>query len=617
MVYGYAGKILRVDLSSGKIRDEPLDMEWAKKLIGGAGYAAKILFEEVGPGVDPLSPENRLIFMTTPAIGSGFPCGNKMQVVSRSPLTGIWGDATFSPRFALELKKAGYDGIVVQGKSDKPVYLWISDGKAEIRDASKLWGKETFETVELIRKELGDENIRVAAIGPSGEMQLKLACIMSDDGRAAGRCGLGAVMGSKKLKAVAARGNGKIEVADPEKIRALSAEAIKISMEKTQGLRNFGTAAGVLTFEEMGNLPIRNFTRGRFPGAANISGQRMAETILIRREACFTCPIACGRYVEVKEGPYKMKGFGPEYETIAMLGSSCWIDNLEAIAKANDICNRYGMDTISVGGTIAFAMECYEKGLITKADTGGLELTWGNHEAMVKLVEQMCKKEGFGAVLCDGSRIAAQRIGKGAEKYAMQVKGLEIPAHNPYRFKTMGLNYATGNRGACHNRGSPAYPARGILSPEIGLGEKYDGLSPVGGGRITKIHQDACALVDSFGMCKFMQFFGGLNLNMMTELYNAITGSNATLQELMKAGERIWNLQRAFSVRMGLTKKDDRLPERFLKEPPPDGAIAGQVVELDQMLEEYYRERKLDANGRPSEEKLRELGLDFVIKALY
>lgn len=617
MVYGYSGKILRVNLSTSNIKEEPLDMEWIKKLLGGCGYAAKILFEEVGPEVDPLSPENRLIIMTGPLIGSGFMCGNKIQAVARSPLTGFWGDAVFSPRFGLELKKAGYDGIVIQGASEKPIYLLIKDGEVEIKDASGVWGKDNYGTFDSIKKEIGDGNVRIISIGPSGEKQLRMACIESDDGRAAGRTGMGAVMGSKNLKAIAARGSGKIEMADREKIKALSAEAIKIALPKTEGLKINGTAGGVVSFEEMGNLPVKNFTGGKFPEAPNVSGQRMTETILIRKEPCYTCPIACGRYIEVKEGPYKVKGFGPEYETIGMMGPDCLNDNLESIAKANDLCFRYGMDTISVGATVAFAMECYEHGLITKNDTGGLELSWGNHEAFVKLVEQMCKKEGFGAILSDGTKIAAERIGKGSEQYAMHVKGLELPAHNPFRFKSLGLNYATGNRGACHNRGSPSYPARGVTSPEIDLPDKYDPFTPDGKGSATKIHQDACALVDSVGQCKFPQFFGGLNLNMLTDLYNAVTGSNATLQDMMKAGERIWNLERAFSVKMGLTKKDDKLPDRFIKESPPDGAVAGQVVELDQMLEDYYKERKLNDNGRPSKEKLEELGLGFVIEKLY
>jgi aldehyde:ferredoxin oxidoreductase len=618
MAYGYAGRILRIDLSQQETKDEPLDMEWMRKLLGGRGYAAKILFEEVGPKVDPLSGENRLIIMTTPLVGSGFICGNKIQVVARSPLTGIWGDATFSPRFGLELKKAGYDGIVVQGASIEPVYVWIKDGKTEIRNASGLWGKDSYETFESIKKELGDENARIVGIGPSGEKQLKLACIVSDDGRAAGRGGMGAVMGSKKLKAISARGTGKTEFADKDKIVALSTEAIKTVLPRTQSLRKFGTSGAVAAFEEIGNLPVRNWTRQKFLGASNVSGQRMSETILTRSEGCHACPIACGRYVEVREGPYKTKGFGPEYETIAMLGPSCGVDNLEAVAKANDLCFRYGMDTISVGGTVAFAMECFEHGLITE-DTVGLELAWGNHEALVKLTEQICRKESFGAVLCDGSEIAAERIGKGSKKYAMQVKGMELPAHNPYRFKCMGLNYATSNRGADHNRGSPAYVARGFTNPEIGpeIGEKYDGFSPIGMGKATKTHQDACAVVDCVGICKFAQFQGGLDFNMLTDVYNALTGSHVTLRDLMNAGERIWNLERAFNVRMGVTKNNDRLPERFLKESPLDGPQAGQVVELDQMLEEYYAERKLDEIGKPSREKLAQLGLDFVIEKLY
>jgi aldehyde:ferredoxin oxidoreductase len=612
MIGGYTGKLLRVDLSEFKITEEKMDLSRARDLIGGVGFAAKIMLQEVNPYVKPFDPDNRLIFMTGVLTGTTVPGGNKSVFVARSPLTNIWGDAIFSGMCGIELKRAGYDGIIIQGKAEKPVYLRVFDGGAELRDAGKLWGMDTFESCNAIKSELNLKEVRVASIGPAGERLVKLACIMSDDGRAAGRCGLGAVMGSKNLKAIVIKGSGKIEIADKDKLVELRKEVLKRVNEK-QPLQ-FGTAGSVVPFEEMGNLPIKNWTRGRFPSASRISGQTIAQTILKDRKTCFGCPVACGRYVEIKEGPYApLEGYGPEYETIAMLGSLCMNDHLESIAKANDICNRLGIDTISVGAAIAFAMECYEKGIITRDNTGGIDLSWGNHKAIVKMCELIGRKEGFGTILGEGVKAAAEKIGKGSDRFALHVKGLEIPAHNPYRFKEMGLAYAVSNRGACHNRGSPAYVSRGILIPELGFDTKTDGFTIDGKGRLTKIHQDVCLMLDALGMCKFVVFFGGLGISILADFYTAVTGLKIEPDDLVKTGERIWLLQRVFNIRMGITRKDDTLPERFLKEPILEGPAKGQVVNLEPMLEEYYELRGLDEEGKPKEQKLKELGLDFAI----
>jgi len=615
MTGGFSGKILEVDLSSGRIKEEPMDFSLARNILGCLGIASKIMLERVDIRVDPLSPANKLIFATGILTGSTAPAANKSIVISKSPLTNIWGESIFSANSGIELKRAGYDMVLVDGRAENPVYIWIHEGGVEIRDAGGIWGLDTFTACEAIKKDLGEKKAAVVSIGPAGERLVKLAAIISDNGRAAGRCGLGAVMGSKNLKAIAVAGSGEINVADPRGLEELREEIIGVVKESMKAFTDYGTARGVVAFEEMGNLPIKNWTKGRFPGAEKISGMRMAETILVGRKSCFACPVACGRYVRISDGPYApLEGYGPEYETIAALGSLCMNDNLEAIAKANDLCNRYGLDTISVGATIAFAMECYEKGLITKEDTGGIELNWGDPSAIIRTVELIGRQEGFGKILGEGSMRAARIIGRGAEKYAMHVKGLEIPMHNPYRFKEMGLQYAVSERGACHLRGLSMLPARGILLPEIGLNEKLDGFRIEGKAHVVKVMQDVCRVVDALGVCKFVYLFGRVSLNILAKLYAAVTGWEASLQDLIRAGERIWMLQRLFNVRMGISRKDDVLPSRFIEEPMADGAAKGQTVNLEPMLKEYYVERGLDEEGRPKKEKMLELGLDFAIK---
>ena len=618
-MYLFNGKILRVDLTNNKVKVESWDVSKAKEIIGPLYLAAKILVEEVPKEADPYSPENKLVWATGAMLGTPAPVANKSIIVARSPLTNAWGDAIASTYAGTQLKQAGYDLLVVEGKAEKPVYIWIHDDHVDIKDATKLWGSSTFDAFSTLKKELGDK-VSVVAIGPSGEKLVRMACILGDDYRAFGRCGLGAVMGSKNLKAIAVRGTKSIEIADKEKFNELSKKMTStiINAPARKNFHNYGTSAGVVSFNQMGNLPVRNWTRGYFPNAEKISGQRMAETILVERKACWRCPIGCGRIVEIKSGPYAIpKTAGPEYETIGALGSLCYVDNLEAIAKANYLCNFYGVDTISAGGAIAWAMEAFEKGIISEKDTGGIELRFGNADAMVKMVELICKREGFGAILSEGVKRAAEKIGKGSEEFAIHVKGLELPMHSPYRFKCMGLQYATSNRGACHNRGSPAYVARGMTNPEIGLDKVMDGLKEEGCGVVTKIHQDACTLVDALGYCKFGIFFCKVPLTLLADLYSAALGTKATLEELMKAAERIWLVERAFNIKMGLTAKDDTLPKRFEKEPPPDGAVKGQRVKLDVMLKEYYEARGYDELGRPKKEKLGELGLDFLIPILY
>jgi aldehyde:ferredoxin oxidoreductase len=611
MVGVYTGKIIRVDLSDRRFFEEGWDTSLARRIIGSIGLAAKIMLEEVGPEVKPFDAENRLILVPGVLSGTKLPGANKSAIISKSPLTNAWGDSLFSAVCGINLKRAGYDALVIQGKADTPSYIYIFDGGCEIRDAVKIWGKDTFETFKNIKQELG-EKVSIAAIGPAGEGLVRLACIFSDDGRAAGRGGLGAVMGSKNLKAIAVEGAKNIEIVNEERFNEVKKEMLRrISEKKPLPL---GTAGSLKPFNEMGNLPVKNWTRGFFEGADKICGEAIQERLSPKKKTCFACPVACGRVVELKEGAYPpLTTYGPEYETLAALGSLCMNDDLNSIVKANDICNKLGIDTISTGAVIAFAMECYEKGIIGKEDTGGMEIKWGHAPTIVKLCELIGMKKGFGVLLGEGVKVASEKIGKGAEEFAMHVKGLEIPMHNPYRFKEMGLNYATSNRGACHNRGSPAYVSRGVLLPQFGYIEKTDGFIEKGKGRLTKIHQDICMMVDALGLCKFVVFFGGVEISMLADAYSAATGLDMTLEDLVKAGERIWMIERIFNVRMGLRRKDDMLPKRFIRESLPDGPAAGQTVNLDPMLEEYYKERGLDSNGIPREDTLRSLGLEWAI----
>ncbi|MEM3770062.1 MAG: aldehyde ferredoxin oxidoreductase family protein [Candidatus Bathyarchaeia archaeon] len=613
MIGVYNGRVLRVDLNDSKFSVENVDHSVFKNFLGGVGLAAKVMIDEVNPKVEPFAPENYLIFAPGALTGSSIPAGNKSVFVTKSPLTNAWGEATFSGVCGINLKRAGFDGLIIKGKAERPLYLFISDDTFELRDATKIWNMETFDACTAIKKELDLKEVGIACIGPAGEKLVRIASIISDDGRAAGRCGVGAVMGSKNLKAIAIHGTGEIEVADKKRFDEVKRAMLKVIAEKKP--LQFGTAGSVEAFNEMGNLPTKNWTLGVFSGAKNISGQFITERFSPRKRACFACPVACGREIELKEGPYApLKCYGPEYETVAALGSLCMNDKIESIIKANDICNRLGVDTISTGAAIAFAMECFEKGLLAGADTGGLEVKWGDPEVIVRLCELIGRKEGFGTLLGEGVKVASKVIGRNSDRFALHVKGLELPMHSPYRFKEMGLAYAVSNRGACHNRGSPAYVSRGILIPEFGYTEKTDGFTTQSKAKLTADHQDICTMIDALGICKFIVFFGGISVTMLAEAYSAAIGWHVEPSEMKKTGARIWFLQRIFNYNAGLRRNDDTLPERFLKEPLKEGAAANQTVDLETMLNEYYEIRGLDnTDGKPKISKIKELALDFVI----
>lgn len=619
-MFGYMGKILRVDLTSGKISEEALKEEDCRMFLGGSGLATKYLFDEVPKGADPLGPDNALIFMTGPLTGTESPSAGRYCVVTKSPLTGFWAEANSGGNWGVYLKSSGYDGIIFKGTSPKPVYLVIDDGKAELRDASKLWGKGVAETTKLIKGELG-EDFNVSCIGIAGENLVRFANIVNDVHRAAGRCGVGAVMGSKRLKAVAARGTKEIKAANPEVFSEISKrnyDLVNESMLKIT-LETYGTAMATDLINVRGGFPTRNWQTGVFPDIEKISGITLAETLLTDRKHCFACPISCGRVSVVKSGPYACRGEGPEYETIGSVGGMCGIDNLEAITLAHNLCDDYGLDTVSTGSVIAFAIECYEKGILTKADTGGVELKFGDPDVVIQLIHKIARREGIGDLLAEGTKRMAQKLDKGAEKFAMHVKGLELPAYDPRAAKICGLAYVTANRGGDHITAyveGPSFIDIPFLCVEDSKIEDPLVENPAE-AKVVKDLEDANTVFDAMGTCKFMGM--ALATQDWVDMIASCVGWKFDVADYRKTGERIYNLARAFSVREGLTRTDDTLPRRLLEEPLPEGAAEGHKVEkLDVMLDAYYEFRGWDKKtGKPTPEKLKELGLDYVIDKIW
>ncbi len=611
---GYMGKILKVNLSDGTVRAIPTDMETAKKYLGGKGYAVKLLYdylkayekEGIAPrDIDPFGEENVLIFATGPATGVvGFPCSGRYHVMAlRSPLTGSIASANSGGRWGPFLKFAGYDAIIVEGKSEEPVYLEVIDGSAELRSAKDLWGKNVFET-EKILKERAGVRCSVACIGPAGENQVLFACIMNDEHRAAGRTGVGAIMGSKMLKAIVVGGEQRPMVAKPDEFDAVSKEAIdklKKNPVTGEGLPKYGTAILVNIINNAGILPYKNWQTGYNEKADEISGETLAEKYLLKNKACWGCQIGCGRVTAVKEGCFQiLYSEGPEYESIWALGNATGVMQLDAIIKANHLCDELGLDTISMGSTIACAMELREKGYIPDEVLEGLDLRFGNATAMVEAVWRTAYKAGFGRYLALGSKRLAEIFG--APDLSMSVKGLELPAYDPRGAKGIGLTYATANRGGCHVTGY-------TISPEIlGIPEKIDPLTPEGKAQWVKAFQDFTCVVNSTVNCLFTTF--ALGAEDYAKLLSAVTGWDLTTDDVMRIGERIYNLERVIMNKFGFTGKDDTLPRRLLQEPMPEGAAKGQVVELDKMKEEYYKLRGW-IDGAPTPEKLKELEIEL------
>jgi len=614
MTWGYWNKILRIDLTNRKITKEEIDEDTYKLFVGGAGIGAKILWEEVSSETNPFDANNKLIFAVGPLQGHPVPGSAKFSIISKSPLTNTYADSAAGARWGPLFKRAGYDVLIIQGKSENPVYIYIEDDEVKIRDARGVWGMDSYQAVDEIRKEIGDPRASVATIGQAGEKLVKIACIVVDKHSFAGRCGLGAVMGSKNLKAIAVKGSRKVPVSNLSQLKIYNGkyfkEINKASIESE--LRPHGTPVLCITAEGFGDMPIKYWTEDTWPeGAKKIGAPNYTEVLSAKPYPCLYCPIGCHRNIEIQSPEkYKLKGIGPEYETLGMLGTNLLIDDVKAISIANDLCNRLGMDTISAGACIGLAMECYEKGIITKRDTAGMELKWGDPDVLIELVKQIGNKVGFGSIFSEGTVEAAKKIGKNALELVVQVKGLDFPAHDARACWGLVPTYVTGTRGACHMRGvEEDAEMSGFYIPEIGVTEKHAKFfNPEGKAHLAVKMQDYCALINSLVLCVFMPDGGGLSFTSILNIFNSITGWDWDIQEAMTCGERIFTLQRLINQRDGYTKKDDKLPPKMYV-PAKKGFRAGKIPPVNDLLNEYYELRGWDKEGRPTKEKLKKLNL--------
>lgn len=614
-MYGYAGRILRVNLSNGKTQVIPLSEEYAKKYIGGIGLGMRLLIENSKPGTEPFSPENPLILTTGPFSGTMAPTGgNGHAFVSKSPLTNGVGEAKSHGFFGAELKRAGYDAVIMENASKKPVYLWIDDDSIQLMDAKHLWGKSPQETEETIREELGDYYIRVAAIGMAGEKLSRVACIMNDRTRAAGRTGMGAVMGSKNLKAIAVRGTKDVKVAKPEEFL----EFVKMMHERMKGpattkYRTLGTPLNVLVHNSLGALPTRNFTNAVFEGAEHVSGEYLNERFIVKINGCSSCAMRCEHIAVVPEGPYKGTTTRVEYEPLWAFGPHCGVDRLDAVIKAMELCNYYGLDSLSTGNIVGFAMDCFEHGILTEKDTDGLDLSFGNAEAIVELVHKIGKREGLGDILAEGVKRAAEKIGKGAEKYANHIKGLEMTGYDIRGLKTAAIGYAVSFRGADHNRhGAYGLDLKGTV-------DRFK--VEKGRAKLVIDIENLYTVIDSLIICKFSRGTYYKGFEDLARYYTLVTGLEMTAEELERTGARINVLGRLFNVREGFTRKDDHLPAKVMSTPIPDDTVSkGSYItqeELDFMLDDYYSTRGWTREGVPTIESLKEVGLEdlaYIVK---
>jgi aldehyde:ferredoxin oxidoreductase len=601
-MYGWTGTLLRVDLSSGKVSREPLDPRVAREYIGARGLGGYIVRSEVDPKTDALSPANKLVFAAGPLTGTFAPSAGRYNVVTKSPLNESLAGSNSGGAFGPELKYAGYDALIVEGKAKQPVYLWIRDDEVEIRDATAIWGHTVPDTTDLVRAETDDE-AKVACIGPAGERMDLVANVINDMHRAAGRTGVGAVMGSKNLKAVAVVGTGAVEVADPEAFLSEVLKGRQMIFDDPvggTGLPTYGTEVLVNILNQVGGLPTRNWQDGYFPTADKTGGEALAEKQLVRKKGCFSCIMSCGRVTKVDAPGFEGMGEGPEYETAWAYGADCGVDNLDAITKANYLCNEYGMDTIASGSSIACAMELFQRGIISTKDTDGVDLTWGNAHAIVEMTRKMGEGIGFGTKLAQGSYRLAD--GYGHPEYSMTAKKQEMPAYDGRAIQGIGLNYATSNRGGCHVRGYT------ISYEVLQSGGSADPHVTEGKAALDIAFQNLTAALDATGCCLFATF--GLTGEQLVRILATLTGQDYTLEEFLLAGDRIWNQERLWNLAAGYTKADDTLPRRLLEEPLKSGASKGELSRLSDMLPDYYEQRGWNEEGVPTGAKLEELSLE-------
>lgn len=630
---GFTGKFLRINLSNEKITKEDLDVNIARLFLSGTGYASKILWNELKPGDNPLGPENKLILSSGLLTGTGCPGSDSLFSCFKSPLTNCWGEARCGGGMGIELKKTGFDMIIIEGKSERPVYLWISDGKAEIRSANHFWGRLVPETQEIIRNEISDPKVRILCIGPAGEKLVRFSNLIVENLRSLGRCGGGAVMGSKNLKAVVFRGNQAVKIADPEKLKELIREMTQLEsqhpasgLSKTEdtesgGKFRNGTSSFLPIYDELGEIPTKNALSNSWGRGHKMYNS--LKTYITGSEGCLNCVLKCGKRAEVKQGKWQTpSGNYPEYETMAGFGHYLLNDNVEAIIHLNHFCNCNGLDTISCSNAIAFAMECYEKGWVTKQDLDGVELTWSNMAAVKVMIEKIVNREGFGAILAEGVRNAAGKIGKNSEEAAMHVKGLELPGHDTRSEdggKAWAIQYGTANRGMCHvhpHEPVVIHACNEIIPEEFrDIEDRENPYSEKGRGKIVKWAQDYGNVINTLGLCNFHTYLvPGSDPIRYTKVVKAVTGWEIEFKELLKIGERVSNLQRCFNVREGIRKKDDFIPKRLMNLPafgPFSSRAETEIKDYEAMLDEYYTVRGWEIEtGIPTPEKLKELGIE-------
>lgn len=608
-MYGWRGLVLRVNLTTGEIREEKVDSKVARDYIGGRGLGIYYLNKEMDPTIDPLSPDNIMIMAVGPLTGTRIPTGSRYMIMTKSPLTGSITCSNSGGKFPKEMKKSGYDAFIFIGRSEKPVYLWVDNGKYELRRADHIWGKTVNESTDILNAETS-AGAKIACIGPAGERLVLFAAVMNDKDRSAARSGVGAVMGSKNLKAVAVRGEADVPIYDEDEFKKLRTDALsrfrEANKDTTPVLRMYGTSYAVGSNQKIGILPTKNFQYGTFDKWENVSSQTMVDNFLEKPKYCADCPIGCGRGTRVKDPGFEGEGEGPEYETIYAFGPDCMNDNLAAVIKANYVCNDLGMDTISMGSAIACAMELYDRGYLSEEDIGE-PLRWGDAKAIVEFTKKTGYRDGFGDTLALGSYRMAEQYGH--PELAMVSKKQDLAGYHPQGIQGLALAYATSPIGGSHMRAQTAY------FEVFGVPTLVDPQDWKSKPKLVKLHQEMSSIIDSTGVCYFfaIRYYVGAKLEVTPEGFcnflNAVTGAEYTIEEVQKAGERIFNAERQFMVKAGFSRKDDSLPERFTKTPMPEGPAKGLVAHIDEMLEEYYKIRGWDQNGIPTKEKLKDLGL--------
>ena len=604
----YWGKILHIDVSKRKSSVQHVDEEWLKKYVGGVAMASRLAYDNIPKGADPLGPDNALCFANSAFSGTMVPVGTKYAVATKSPLTGFIGDCLSGSYFAGAFKRAGYDGIVLTGKADKPIWVFVDDDSVHFNDAADLWGMDTFETEEAIRAKVGDTRVRACTIGPAGERLVRFANLTNDRGRQAGRTGPGAVMGSKLVKALAIRGTKSVKVADPQNLLALCKKLGELAQTtKTEKYRVLGTPSNVLNMNRLGVLPTRNYQQGEFEGAEQVSGEFMKEHYTEKAVACAGCPIACEQVTHVKEGEFAGARTSIDYESLYAVGPNCGVDSMAGVIAAIAACDDYGMDTLSTGVSISWAMECFQRGILTKDDFDGLEPVWGNGAAVVELVRRIAYREGIGDLLAEGVKRASAKVGKGSEHFAMHVKGLECCGYDARGMQTFSLGCAVGTRGPCHNRSLAYEPdAKGEVD-RLTTGPER--------GKLAMEGEHFAGVMDIMMFCKFIRGCFKDIWSEVPQIYKYTTGFDMTSESLHELTERSWNLKKAFNIRHGWSKADDWLPPRWLKDPLPSGGSKGAFVKPDglrEMIDAYYQARGWTPEGLIPKQKLIALGLDDI-----